>query len=152
MVHAIQGEEDGKGGAEVRVTNTEGPFVIRHGDVWKTRSRARGGEDLEHVCDATGMLGMVHDGYMLLHAGSAASAAEYMRLRKSKFDQMNDMLESMGEPRSDIMVVELPVSQAIVDEMNACLTISGRVARLAENLERIGDDDPSLFSRPVYPR
>jgi hypothetical protein len=139
------------------IPGIDGPFVIQHGDVWrKTGTTGKGaesrlGNDLVHVCDGTGELGMVHDGESLLHAGSARSAEEYLKSRKPRFDQMNEMLDDMGEPRVEVMLVRLPVSQAIVDEMNSCLACTGRVAKLEKFLTEIGEQDPSLLGRPVYP-
>lgn len=140
------------------IPGIDGPFVIQHGDVWKkTGGTTRKGHEaplannLTHVCDGSEELGMVHDGESLLHAGSARSAEAYLEKNKAKFDQMNEVFSAMGEAQVEIMLVRLPVAQAIIDEMNSCLACTGRVAKLEEHLATIGEQDPSLFDRPVYP-
>lgn len=133
-------------------------YVIRHGDVWKMRSRpALPGslsDGLEHVCDGTGEMAVAYQGDVLLKVGSAASVEDWFEGNRAKFDQMREMLLDMGEDDDDleVVVIRVPVSQEIVDEINRCIAISGRVARFRENLERIGVADPSLLDRPRYPR
>jgi hypothetical protein len=129
-----------------------GPFVLEHGDVWKRSSASsRLGTGLEHICDSTGELSVAWQGDILLKVGSAEMVNRWMDANRAKFDGMREMMEAMGDEFEEIMVVRVPVSQAIIDEINLCVAISGRVARLRENLERIGIEDPSLFDRPRYP-
>lgn len=131
----------------------DGPFVIEHGDLWKRRSgRPLVGSGLDHVCDGTGEFAVAYQGDILLKIGSASSVDSWLDANREKFESMRAMLEEMGEQDSDVVVLKLPVSQAIVDEVNRCVAISGRVARLEEHLEQIGVDYPSLFDRPRYPR
>lgn len=136
----------------------EGPYVIRHGDVWKTPNRparaASLSERLEHVCDGTGEMAVAYQGDVLLKVGSAASVEDWFERNRAKFDQMREVLLDMGEDDDDleVVVIRVPVSQDIVDEINRCIAISGRVAHFREHLERIGEADPSLIDRPTYPR
>jgi hypothetical protein len=65
---------------------------------------------------------------------------------------MSEYMAAMGHEGFEVVIVRLPVSPKTVAEMNACIAISGRVAKLEENLGRMGVGDPSLFSRPAYPR
>jgi hypothetical protein len=136
------------------MSRVNGPYVIRHGDVWK-QNAGPGLVDngLLHVCDGTGEMAIAYQGDALLKIGGASSVDAWLDANREKLDQMREMLAGMGEDDEDLdlVVLRLPVSQAIVDELNLCIAISGRVARLRENLERIGVDDPSLFDRPRYP-
>jgi hypothetical protein len=133
--------------------STNGPYVIRHGDVWRQSGNpGLVGNGLHHVCDGTGELAVAYQGDVLLKVGGASSVDAWLDANREKFEQMREMLAGMGEDDDELVVLKLPVSQAIVDELNLCVAISGRVARLRENLERIGVEDPSLFERPRYPR
>jgi hypothetical protein len=133
-----------------------GPYVIEHGDVWYRESASSPlGSGLRHVCDATGELAVAHDGSMLLKVGSAEAVEAWETANRRKLAAMRQTMIEMGIPADeagDVVIVRLPVSQEIVDEINACVGISGRVARLEENLAKIGHLDPSLATRRSYPR
>jgi hypothetical protein len=130
-----------------------GPYVIEHGDVWyREMKRPLVGTGLRHVCSGSEEIAIAHDGEMLLKAGSAASVEAWHEANKEKLRQMSETMAAMGHDGVEVVIVRLPVSPATVHEMNACIAISGRVAKLEENLGKIGADDPSLFSRPSYPR
>lgn len=128
------------------------PYIIQHGDVWKRSSTGFGG--LQHVCDGSGELAIAYQGDVLLKVGEASKVDEWLDLNRNRFQSMRDMLEAMGEDGDDldVVVVKVPVSQDIVDEINRCVAISGRVARLRENLTKIGVEDPSLLERLRFPR
>jgi hypothetical protein len=136
-------------------TDNVGPFVIAHGDVWKrTSGRTFAGGGLTHVCDGTGEMAVAYQGDVLLKVGSADAVDAWHVANRGKFDLMREMLSSNDEGHDDleVVVVKVPVSQPIIDEINLCVAISGRVAKLRENLVKIGADDPSLLERPRYPR
>lgn len=108
----------------------------------------------QHVCDGTGELAVAYQGDVLLKVGEASKVDEWLDLNRNRFQSMRDILEAMGEDGDDldVVVVKVPVSQDIVDEINRCVAISGRVTRLRDNLEKIGLGDTTLFERPRYPR
>lgn len=132
--------------------NGDVPYVIQHGDVWKRSSTGFGG--LQHVCDGSGELAVAYQGEVLLKIGEASRVDEWLDLNRDRFRSMRDMLEAMREDGDalEVVVVKVPVSQDIVAEINRCVAISGRVARLRDNLEKIGLGDPSLFERARFPR
>lgn len=132
--------------------NGDVPYIIQYGDVWKRSST--GFEGLQHVCDGSGELAIAYQGDVLLKVGEASKVDEWLDLNRNRFQSMRDMLEAMGEDGDDldVVVVKVPVSQDIVDEINRCVAISGRVARLRENLTKIGVEDPSLLERLRFPR
>lgn len=132
---------------------SDGPYVIEHGDLWYRDSKpSMIGNGLRHVCGPHDEIAIAHDGDMLLKAGSAASVDVWYSKNKAKMEKMAEVMADSGHEGFEVTIVRLPISQETVEEMNACISISGRVRKLAENLERIGQADPSLFSRPVYPR
>jgi len=131
----------------------EGPYVIEHGDLWYRETKpSRLSNGLRHVCSGSDEIAIAHDGEVLLKAGSAASVGAWHEANRDKLRMMAEAMADMGDDGFEVIIVRLPVSPETVEEMNACIAISGRVARLEENLARIGASDPSLFSRPVYPR
>lgn len=130
-----------------------GPYVLEHGDLWFREMKAsRLGSGLRHVCSGSDEIAIAHDGEMLLKAGSAASVEAWHASNSDKLAKMTQSMADMGHEGFEVVIVRLPISPETVEEMNACIAISGRVARLEENLSRIGAADPSLFSRPIYPR
>lgn len=131
----------------------DGPYIIEHGDVWYRQSKPGVlTSGLRHVCRASEELAIAHDGEMLVKAGSAEMVEQWEASNREKLTAMNEMLVSMGEQGSEIVVVRLPVCPDIVEEINLCIAISGRVRQLDDNLARIGRDNPDLFTRPQYPQ
>lgn len=129
-----------------------GPYVIEHGDLWYRDPRSsRMGTGLRHVCGPSDEIAIAHDGEVLLKAGSAASVEAWLAANTEKFARMTEDMANMGHEGYEIVLVRMPISPETVEEMNACIAISGRVSRLEENLARVGAADPLLFSRPVYP-
>ncbi|NTF17356.1 hypothetical protein G6L37_02870 [Agrobacterium rubi] len=133
--------------------HVEGPYVIEHGDVWyRERKPSPMSNGLRHVCDGTQEIAIAHDGEVLLKVGSAASVDDWYSKNAAKLVAMSEAMGRMGEDGFEVVIVRLPVSPETVAEMNACIAYSGRVAKLADNLASIGAADPSLYSRPSYPR
>lgn len=133
-------------------TDFKGPYVIEHGDVWYREGKASMiSTGLRHVCGAHDQLAIAHDGQMLLKTGSASAIAQWEASTRGKYAAMNEMLSSMGNDPVEITIVRMPVSPETVEEINACIAISGRVRHLEANLERIGVANPGLSLRPIYP-
>lgn len=119
------------------------PFYIEHGDVWRSTVTRGRKANPRHVCDGTGELAIVHDGKILLHAGSAQSAEAWLEANKPKFELMNVQLEDLGEGPVELIVVRMPVHPETVNEMNACLAVSGRVSRIHDRLETFALSAPA---------
>ena len=132
------------------------PFVIEHGDVWyrsASLSHLRVPSSARHVCSAGEELAIVHDGEILHHAGSSASAERWMLAREGQFAAMNEKLREMGDEEVELFVVRMPVAPETVLEMNKCLAISGRVSHIEENLLRAGVTlDPYVEQAMRIPR
>lgn len=132
---------------------TAGPYVIEHGDVWYREAKpGRLSTGLRHVCRASEEMAIAHDGEMLLKVGSADAVAQWELLNRAKFTAVNEAMQAMGHGPTEVVVVNLPVCPDVIEEINNCVAISGRVQRLDESLARIGEANPDLFTRPIYPK
>ena len=77
-------------------------------------------------------IAVAHDDEMLIKHGNATAVSEYAALLRKKFIEAG-----FPEYASDIEVIEVPVCEMtddVIDEINACLSTSGRVLRLQERL------------------
>lgn len=113
---------------------TEYYYYIEHGDVWY-----RGAGTPNHVCGANENLGIAYSDDVLFKAGSELSIQKWLEKKAGNTGGF------------EIDTVFFPVSPATVTELNLCITHSGRVQFILENLNRIGDEDPSLHKRIQYP-
>jgi hypothetical protein len=128
-----------------------GPYVIEHGDVWYREGKpSMISTGLRHICGAHDEMAIAHDGQMLLKVGSAEAVSQWEVSTRAKYAAMNEMLSDMGNDPVEVTIVRIPVSPETVEEINACIAISGRVRHLEANLERIGVANPGLALRPTY--
>lgn len=128
------------------------PYVIEFGDLWyRERKPSKLGGDLRHVCGASDEIAIAHDGEILLKAGSADMVDHWYEANKEKFDKVAEAMAAMGHEGAEVVIVRFGVSPETVAELNACVSISGRVSQLEANLARIVAAHPELCSRPTYP-
>ena len=122
----------------------EGPYVIRHGDLWHV---ARGAEG-RHVCDGSQEVAVAfdsEDGTLLKH-GSHSRVQEWADKTRKTFVE-----GGFPDLAATITVISFPVSPETVDELNACAATTGRVLKLADNLGKLAESCPGLLTRPRYP-
>lgn len=115
-------------------------YVIEHGDVWlKSEVKTSLSSGLQHVCRGSERLAIAFIDDVLLKMGSAASVTLWVEKNRSKV---------LGD--GDIVVVEMPVAEATVSELNACKANPHRVVKLIDNLTKLGVADPALSEIPHY--
>lgn len=103
------------------------PYEFIHGDVWF------GGR---YVCGPSGRIGVAFDAAEgVLHKHGAADGVSSWaddarrKFRDTGFEEIADAL----------IVVDFPPTPETLEELNACVEITGRVARLPERLRKIGE-------------
>jgi hypothetical protein len=126
---------------ELRKETIVDNYVIEHGDVWlKSTSKTFLSSGLTHVCRGSEQLAIAFIDDRLLKLGSEASVRAWVEKNR---------LKVIGD--GEIVVVSMPVADATVAELNACLANPHRVKALIDNLTKLGIADPSLFDIPHYP-
>lgn len=133
-------------------SDSSGPYVIVHGDLWYEESGLRQdgplGPQRRHVCDGTGEIGVAYDaGSGTLHKhGESARVQRWASATRRKFSGAG--YEDMAR---DIVVISFPVTPETVAELNACVATTGRVATLQARLTRLLETRPELLTLPRYP-
>lgn len=123
----------------------DGPYVIRHGDLWFVSRTDLAGR---RVCDGTQAIGVAYDaenGVLHKH-GHLPRVQEWAAATRQKF-----LEAGFDDMAKGIVVIGFPVSEATVAELNACIAISGRVLQMEENLTRLVASHPKLADPPRYP-
>ena len=106
----------------------DGPYVIRHGDVWLTEGM--GGN---HVADGSGQMAVAFDddGVLMKHGEASRVSAYAEKAEKA-------LSHAMGDDAPRITVLSFPVTPETIAELNACTAASGRVMTLERRLAAMG--------------
>jgi len=120
---------------------SEGPYVIRGDAVWYVYASVSfgtgSGPDPVRICDTSQNLAAAVDvdtGILHKH-GLEDNVAGWLHQAQKAF-------RDGGHPQlaDDLVMYSFPVTPETVEELNACIGSSGRAARIAERLARIGQD------------
>lgn len=131
----------------------DGPYYIEGGDLWRREggsvaSGLGGAPRSRHVCRGSDDVAVAFDSEdgTLHKCGRADMVQAWAAAARSRFIEAG--FEEMAKA---ITVISFSVTPETVAELNACVEVSGRVLKLAGNLARLQEENPSLASPHHYP-
>lgn len=122
----------------------DGPYVLEHGDVWirESASSSLSNGALRHVCSGSEELAVARDGDVLLKVGPAASIDRWFEKNREAIVKVSEISAFFGN-EGGVEVFRFQATPETIQEMNACIAITGRVARIHERLAQLGAAAPT---------
>jgi len=125
--------------------NDEARYHFEHGDVW-----FRNGGRHFHVCGSSDFLAVVFDaddGTLHKH-GNENLVTQWADKTRETFQSgiKNGIIPAELMP--NLVVLAFPARQETLDELNACITTSGRVLKLEERLQAMEEIFGSAIRYP----